>query len=1144
MVLGCVWLVALVASFLYQPSPQSSLLLPGPAPKTDSSKRPTTTFEDVSLEWGIVPAHQQTTDELSSVVDTLGSGVCVLDLDRDGWMDVLFMGGSGQTQYYGEKAWWHLTRGNRLLRNREGLGFEDVTERAGIPTQEIGMGCGVADLDGDGLQDVILTGLGLNRILRNNGDQTFRDVTAASGMEENRWSTGVSIADFDRDGLLDLYVSNFILFEKHARRFEKAAGFRSMIDPAFDPTLHDPEPNRLYTNLGNFRFRDDAQKLGVANSLGRSLGARWFDLNADRWPDLIVINDHPTPNQVFLNDHGRAFSAADPVLAVLEIAGARDVAIADFDGDGENEIFMSQGMGRPAVLMSREGGEGYSEAAWSRGVAQSRLLPFSGWGTAAADFDNDGAIDLYVANGSLMPDPDSPHVPEAQADTFYANTGEGLFVAQPAESTEARQPLSSRGAVPVDLDNDGRLELLVTHNNDVLQVLAPAGENHGNWITLEIPSDHALQSQGATLVVEAGGRVVNRTIWPAQSFLSQGDPRIHIGLGQSTRIERLRIDWNDGSSSEFDDVPVNQHLSIAHGSHQLEMQPAATQAVAHLAQTRPAMSDTGMESLARIALADPSADRSRRVLEAIWRAAPTAVKLLLLREIAGQPIGSHLAIVRSALLDSAADVRASAVEILRKAELEPSVAWMIPLLDDPDPGVQCAVAAAFRFFFEEEEAVTHRKKLAMKPLIQVLESGPSSARICSADALAAAESKRAIQPLLRQAGSGGDTDVRVASIRALGLIRDRSALEPLRALATSASEEPAVVAASLIALFRLNDPSLTQTFDQVLAPAEGGTRPTRQIEIIAELSGMTDGIVFPREKLRARLGQLARLPTGVEPALLRAIAGTEATELQGIVTRTLESPDDALRVEALIALTSLGTPESQGTFERRLLVQSPSVVSAVVNRLLEQGRPLSATTLHGMAHRSDLREDAAQLLTRLPRGSAATLFDALLAAQDEEGGLVALLELCTGTDLSPTPVDEGLSSHPSEPVRAGYARCIAHRNAPPDPRTRAMLVSLLSSLGSSDDARTELMILAARNDTVLARTKLSKELPQLPEKFLPASLNALSNLGPTLPGEAFLWAILEDEQRAADTRLQAGALLSAVDAERTRKYVYDRFVTR
>jgi HEAT repeat protein len=1158
---GC--LLAIVTVILLQSGAADSLegleRRPKRAGVEPTSQPETVSLREVSLDWNIAVAHEQSSETLSSLSETLGGGVCALDFDNDGWIDLFFVGGSGHTREYGRKSWWLESHGNRLLANKGGQRFEDVTERAHLDVTMWGMGCAVGDLDNDGFADLIVTGVNGNRVFRNRGDSSFEDITTRSGIVSDHWSTGASLADFNGDGLLDIYVSNYILYDRGARTFERSSGFRTAVDPAFDQTLYDAEPHRLYVNRGDLRFADVASEMGVADAAGRSLGARWIDLNRDHWPDLLVINDHDTPNQFYINEQGKHFALARGADTALEVAGSHDVAIADFDNDGRTELFMTRGRGRPSVVLSFSESAGqYSDSAWERGLTGARLLPFTGWAAVPADLNNDGFLDLYVANGLITPDADSRYVAQAQANCLFLNDQRGGFRLQ-LTSSNAPRPYSSRGAIAVDLDNDGQLELVVANNNDPFEIYAGTGsKNH--WLVLDLHSaQRDAVSYGATITAQTTVSTITRTVGVAQHFLSQGDPRIHLGLGNSARVERLEIAWRDGSTTILHNLAADQFLTVDRKASSATPKHSAEPKLARL--SAPAASRETTRPLLRVLLAAKAGAEDLEKLRTVWPIASSQDRTELLKTLPDALGAGHLALIREALRDTAPEVRRAAVDLLRRSELERSVAWLIPLLEDSDTQVQCAVADAFRFFFDEEEAVIERKTLAISPLIRLLASGPTPVRICAAGALASSENERAVLPLIELFQSAAEPNVKVAAARALGLIRDTRAILPLRALLEDAGADGAVVASSLVALSRLKDPTLTSLLERVLVPAARGPidqSATKRYDALAYLLGEPDGLVVTRAELDGYLADLlSRAPpspvaaTGLNAAAaiaaLGAISVSRSRLLTATVERFLASPDPEIRARALIALSSLDSPQARARLEARLLAEPIESIHALLPRL--ETRSLRASLAVSLFARPGGARPALEMIRTLQRRTASDALDKLLRGRRTTDEMRSLLEVCAESSLevgSPTPAYD--ESAPLE-VRAAYFACML--NAPPEAdlrfarsserlRTRSLLNTVLAKPNQAPEARLAILLSAARRDPVVARTWLAKEMDTMPVTYVPEALRAFQSTGTTDSISEYLWGLVRDDHSSDVLRTQAAEALGRTHRERIVEYVYSK----
>ncbi|HFD12644.1 MAG TPA: VCBS repeat-containing protein, partial [Crenotrichaceae bacterium] len=268
------------------------------------SKKPV--FSDITAYAGLVVSHMQGGEKITNLTETLGAGACVLDFDNDGWLDIFFITGSGQTRYYGRREWWQQGHSNVLYKNNGNGQFVDVTKRAGLENTVWGMGCASADFDNDGDADLFVTSYGSN-IFYENRNGRFVDISPLAGIKGEAWSTSVVVADYNKDGLLDIYVVNYLDFKNGAKTYEKTSGFQRMLPVSFDARVYDGQANQLYLNKGKLKFEDVTSNAGVANVGGRGLAAQWVDLNRDSYPDLIVSNDAGLPNAVFLNKYGETF---------------------------------------------------------------------------------------------------------------------------------------------------------------------------------------------------------------------------------------------------------------------------------------------------------------------------------------------------------------------------------------------------------------------------------------------------------------------------------------------------------------------------------------------------------------------------------------------------------------------------------------------------------------------------------------------------------------------------------------------------------------------------------------------------------------------------------------------------------------------
>lgn len=828
-------------------------------------------LKETSLNWNLGLSHQQSSKKLESMAETLGGGLCAFDFNQDNWIDLFYVGGSGHTRDYGKKSWWHNENGNRLMMNHQGEYFVDVTEQVGLNHSIWGMGCSASDLNNDGHTDLIVTGLNAIHLFKNTGTGRFQLLDSKhTGIHPQGWSMGVSAGDFNQDGLLDLYISNFVKYTKNLPIFEQASGYLKVKNPAFDPTLYEPLANTLYMNEGEFKFNNVSDKTKMNQSLGRTLGARWLHLNADQWLDLIVINDQNSTNQVYLNPGFKAgnnkqamqpFKQVNAAYAPFAASGARDLVMADFDNDQSTEFFMPRGASFSSLMLKKTAiGSTYTDTSIASGLFLSNQLAYSRWGAISGDFNNDGFIDIYMANGKMTPDRDSAYVTQAQKNHLFLNNGSGQFL-QYQWDQYLNPALSSRGVISADLNNDGRLEIIVSNNNGAIQLFENVVNQNQNWIGLDLTSQNEQsESLGAVIQVKWGASTINYRVNSKHSFLSQNDSRIHIGLGNAAAnvnenkpITAITIFWKDGKNSVFKKINRNQYYQVNRSTETLSPIKLTNREtnrpfLTFIAQ----LSDKALIYLNQTLLQAPRQFEAKNITKdilSVWHHSSVSAKLAILQYIFDNQYLNQVALVlvKESLLSDNIKLQIKAIELLEKAELEHSIAWLLPLLNHKQQVVQCRVANAFQQFFHEEEAITHKKTLALSPLIKLLKSQDDRVKQCAIKALASAESKRATLPLLKLAAENQSLNVRMASISALGFIRDNRSIPLLTKNIQSADVELAIVAVSLAALHRLQNVDLQHYL-------QNQTKKKRQ-SIIHYLSQSEDKIILDIATVKAASAQ-------------------------------------------------------------------------------------------------------------------------------------------------------------------------------------------------------------------------------------------------------------------------------------------------
>jgi hypothetical protein len=517
--------------------------------------------------------HFEAADGRFRLVESMGSGVGLIDHDGDGWLDVLVAQGCPIPVDPRQKQ--HTAR---LYRNRRDGTFADVTEKAGVGFNGYGQGVAVGDYDGDGRPDLYVSALGSGALYRNRGDGTFEDATARAGLAGGGWATSCGFADLDGDGDLDLYVCHYLADTVDA---EGNSTVRCNATPGrvgyCPPDAFQAEPDVLFRNNGDGTFTDVSQESGIASAAGKGLGLAIADLDDDGRLDVFVANDQ-TPNFLFRNLGGLRFEevAVRYGLAYSESGQLRSgmgVAAGDYDGDGRLDLLVTNFYEEGDTLYRNVGtGDFQVTTAVARLMAPSRGT--LGFGTGFLDADNDGRLDLFVANGHLndvrplgMPYRMSPHL--------FRNDGRGGFADVSATAGDYfRGAWLGRGAALGDLDNDGDTDAVVTHLGRPPAVLINESSPRGHFLGLVLkPKRGAGPCVGARVSAEAGGRRLVRDLAGGTSYLSAADSRILIGLSEASRVDRLEVRWPSGARQEWRAVAGDLWLEAVEGKP--ELRPAS-----------------------------------------------------------------------------------------------------------------------------------------------------------------------------------------------------------------------------------------------------------------------------------------------------------------------------------------------------------------------------------------------------------------------------------------------------------------------------------------------------------------------------------------------------------------------------------------
>lgn len=520
---------------------------------------PSPRFVDVAADLGLRKIHSGGSPLKEYIVEAKGGGAAVLDFDGDGDLDIYWING----------AFLNTPRqgaGNALYRN-DGSSFADVAALTGTEGRGWGMGAVAADYDNDGDADLYITSLHENTLYRNDSgaDPRFIDATALAGVAAPRWSAGAAMADYDLDGDLDLYVANYLEF--HREEYPPLAAQWNGRAVFVGPKGLTAAPDIFYRNEGDGTFAEATFHARLSHpSPGYGLGVIFADYDLDGYPDLFVANDS-SPNFLYRNRGDSRFTDLSipgniAYSAAGKIQAGMGVAWGDCDSDGDPDILVSHFEGEYNTLYRNEGDGRFADISASVQLIEPSL-PFVGFGANFLDYDNDADLDLFVANGHVYPQIDQAGGGSsyAQADHLFAND-DGAFHLRP-NTDIADDPRVSRGSCTIDYDNDGDVDLFVSHLNGRPSLLRNDAGSRNNWLGIALIGKTSNKDGiGARVRLVAGGRTQFRYALRGSSFISSEDPRLHFGLGHSPRVDTLEIYWPTGGIQRLVDLPARQYLRI------------------------------------------------------------------------------------------------------------------------------------------------------------------------------------------------------------------------------------------------------------------------------------------------------------------------------------------------------------------------------------------------------------------------------------------------------------------------------------------------------------------------------------------------------------------------------------------------------
>ena len=552
----------------------------GPAPSTSNTvaeaSRPSgpIRFTDVTAQAGIHFRHNSGAFGKKYLPETMGSGVCAIDYDNDGWQDIFFVNsknwpGHGDTKSY-----------SALYHNNQDGTFTDVTKQAGLATEMYGLGCAVGDYDNDGHDDIYVTALDGNHLFRNLGNGKFADVTARAGVRDPGFATGAIWFDYDNDGKLDLYVSHYVDWSVAT---DQTCSLDTKNKSYCTPELYKGQSGTLFHNKGNGGFEDVTKKAGLYDPTGKSLGIALIDVDNDGWMDLFVTNDTQA-NKLYRNNHNGTFTemALEAGVAYSD-AGKKRAGMGtdaeDYDSTGRQSLVIGNFTNESLSLYHNDGSGLFSDNSVASGIASSSAssLTFSAF---FFDYDLDGLPDIFAANGHVADDVSvvQPTIHYAEPPLLFHNKGHGKFDdVTDRVGTALRQPVVGRGAAYLDFDNDGDLDLVLTTSNGPAKLLRNDNGNQNDMLRIKtIGTRSNRDGIGAKITVTTReGLHLFKMVKSGSSYLSQSELPVTFGLGKprANKVVSLDIIWPSGKKESIRNVQPNQFLTLEEGKGILSQHP-------------------------------------------------------------------------------------------------------------------------------------------------------------------------------------------------------------------------------------------------------------------------------------------------------------------------------------------------------------------------------------------------------------------------------------------------------------------------------------------------------------------------------------------------------------------------------------------